>query len=107
MEGAAERGKVATIPADIGWHDIGDWNAVGEIAATDEQGNARLGGAPLHAVAAHGCVVAGYAGRAVAIVGLDDIVVVDTADAVMVCSRTHSQQVKQVVAGLAADDPLR
>ncbi len=112
MEEAAARGKVATIPADIGWHDIGDWNAVGEIAAVDERGNAQLypaslGGAELRTVDAHGCVVAGRAGRTVAIVGLDDVVVVDTADAVLVCSRSRSQQVKQIVDGLDVDDPLR
>jgi len=107
MEGAAARGKVATIPADIGWHDIGDWNAVGEIATADQHGNVLLGTAALRTVDARSCVVVGRNGRTVAIVGLNDVVVVDTADAVLVCSRPRSQQVKQIVASLDSNDPLR
>ncbi|MGH3545088.1 MAG: mannose-1-phosphate guanylyltransferase [Mycobacteriales bacterium] len=107
MEGAAAAGKVATIPADIGWHDIGDWNAVGEIASTDKQGNAVLGDVTLRTIDAHCSVVVGNTGRSVALVGLRDVVVVDTPDAVLVCSRASSQQVKQIVMGLDVDDPLR
>ncbi|MGI8648629.1 MAG: mannose-1-phosphate guanylyltransferase [Acidimicrobiales bacterium] len=108
MEDAAARGRVATVPADIGWHDIGDWNAVGEIAKQDEYGNAVLGDSALvRAIDAQRCVVATFTNRTVALVGLDDVVVVDTPDAVLICSRERSQDVKQVVSQLDRDDPLR
>jgi mannose-1-phosphate guanylyltransferase len=107
MEGAAARGLVATIPADVGWHDVGDWHAVGEILQGDENDNAVLGDVSLCSVKSRGCVVAGSSGRSVSIVGLDGVVVVDTPDALLVCSRESSQDVKQIVGMLGIDDPLR
>jgi mannose-1-phosphate guanylyltransferase len=107
MEGAAAAGRVVTIPADLGWHDIGDWHAVGEVVAPDAHGNSILGSARTYLDGASDCVIAGHSGRMVAVVGLNDVVVVDTDDAVLVCARSHAQDVKRIVAELDADDPLR
>ncbi len=111
-EPAAEAGLVATVPAHFGWDDVGDFDSLatllgagttreGETARpTTARGPQVLGDPQLvHAVQSSGLVVPG-SGRVVAVVGLDDVVVVDTEDAVLVTSRACAQQVKQVVAAL-------
>ena len=102
-EPAAAAGRVAVVPADPGWEDIGDFDALAGLLAGDEQGPTVLGDPALvRALAASGLVVPG-SGRLVSVVGLDDVVVVDTPDAVLVTSRAHAQRVRDVVAGLTRD----
>jgi mannose-1-phosphate guanylyltransferase/mannose-6-phosphate isomerase len=86
------------LPVDIGWNDIGSWSALWDVAARDEAGNAH-----------HGDVIAvdsrnsyAYARRLVALVGVDDLVVVETDDAVLVARKDRVQQVKDVVSQLKA-----
>lgn len=101
-EPAADRGRVAVVPGDFGWTDVGDFASLTDVLA-------QTGGAPeglgvlgerglVTAVDATGLVVPHE--RQVAVVGLRDVVVVDTGDSVLVTSREHAQQVKQVVARL-------
>jgi mannose-1-phosphate guanylyltransferase len=99
MEGAAARGRVATVPGAFGWNDIGDWDTLGEILPADPDGNVLVTGAPdaLLTTDTKGAVVVAGAGRTVALLGLRDIVVVDTPDAVLVCPRERAQQVKGIV----------
>ena len=87
------------LPVDIGWNDVGSWDALWDVAERDADGNAR-----------HGDVIAvdsrnsyAYARRLVALVGVDDIVVVETDDAVLVARKDKVQQVKDVVAKLKAE----
>ena len=108
-EPAARQGRVATVPADFGWDDIGDWDSLAtlldEAVAAASEGPTVLGDAGLvHAVDSTGLVVP-QSGRAIAVVGLEDIVIVDTPDAVLVTTRARAQQVKQVVARLKKEDP--
>jgi mannose-1-phosphate guanylyltransferase/mannose-6-phosphate isomerase len=84
------------LPVDIGWSDVGSWSALWDVAERDDNGNAH-----------HGDVIAvdsrnsyAYAQRLVALVGVDDIVVVDTPDAVLVARKDRVQDVKLVVAQL-------
>ncbi|MET0582650.1 MAG: mannose-1-phosphate guanylyltransferase/mannose-6-phosphate isomerase [Pseudoxanthomonas sp.] len=84
------------LPVDIGWNDVGSWSALWDVAEHDADGNSH-----------HGDVIAvdtrnsyAYAQRLVALVGVDDIVVVDTEDAVLVARKDRVQEVKQVVARL-------
>ena len=84
------------LPVDIGWNDVGSWSALWDVAERDADGNAH-----------HGDVIAvdsrnsyAYAQRLVALVGVDDIVVVETDDAVLVARKDKVQEVKQVVARL-------
>jgi mannose-1-phosphate guanylyltransferase / mannose-6-phosphate isomerase len=84
------------LPVDIGWNDVGSWSALWDVAERDAGGNAH-----------HGDVIAvdtrnsyAYAQRLVALVGVDDIVVVETDDAVLVARKDRVQEVKQVVAQL-------
>ena len=87
------------LPVDIGWNDVGSWSALWDVSAQDEHGNA-----------GHGDVIAvdsrnsyAYSRRLVALVGVDDLVVVETDDAVLVARKDRVQQVKDVVARLKAD----
>jgi mannose-1-phosphate guanylyltransferase len=104
MEGAARAGLVATVPGDFGWTDIGDFHTLGEVLAepefggTDDDGNVIVGDA--ESVLLHdtvGSVVVSQTGRLVAILGVHDVVVVDTPDAVLVCSRKQAQDIKSIV----------
>lgn len=94
MEKAA---NVAVIPCAFGWSDIGSWKAVAEAHKTDERGNTTEGNAIL--VNARGTYVRSE-DRLVAAVGVEDLVVIDTADAVLVAHKESSQHVKDLVARL-------
>ena len=97
-EPAADAGRVVTVPADFGWDDIGDFDSLATLlggAGTTVLGDAEL----VETIDATGLVVPA-GGRMVAVVGLDDVVVVDTPDAVLVTTRARAQQVKQVVDAL-------
>jgi mannose-1-phosphate guanylyltransferase len=98
--GVMERADaVYVVPGSFGWSDVGDWRAVYELSAHDEQGNAVEGEAILHD--ASRCYVQ-TDDRLVVLVGIHDAVVVDTDDAVLVCHRESTQQVKNVVEYLHA-----
>jgi mannose-1-phosphate guanylyltransferase len=94
--------NVATIPARFGWSDIGSWAELWELAARDGDGNAGLGRGQALTVDSRDNLV--YAdGRTVALVGVSDLVVVETADAVFVCPRDRAQDVRMIVAQLRKD----
>lgn len=87
------------LPVDIGWNDVGSWSALWEVSEQDADGNAH-----------HGDVIAvdtrnsyAYARRLVALVGVDDLIVVETDDAILVAAKDRVQQVKDVVARLKAE----
>ena len=94
MEKAA---NVAVIPCAFGWSDIGSWKAVAQTHKTDDDGNTTEGNAIL--VNARGTYVRSE-DRLVAAVGVDNLVVIDTADAVLVAHKESAQQVKDIVAKL-------
>lgn len=98
-EPAAARGRVAVVPGAFGWDDIGDFASLASILGTDAL--QVLGKADqVTAIDATGIVAT--SGRQVCVLGLEDVIVVDTADAVLVASRDHAQRVKDVVAALKA-----
>jgi mannose-1-phosphate guanylyltransferase/mannose-6-phosphate isomerase len=88
------------VALDAGWNDLGAWEAVWQVSEKDESGNAFVGDA-LFADSKNTLVHA--TSRLVGVVGLTDIVVVETADAVLVSDRSRSQEVKQIVNRLGAD----
>ncbi|WP_422017453.1 mannose-1-phosphate guanylyltransferase/mannose-6-phosphate isomerase [Roseateles sp.] len=88
------------VALDAGWNDLGAWEAVWQVADKDAHGNASVGDA-LFADSRNTLVHA--TSRLVGVVGLDDIVVVETADAVLVSDRSRSQEVKQIVNRLGAE----
>ncbi|WP_459047888.1 mannose-1-phosphate guanylyltransferase/mannose-6-phosphate isomerase [Stenotrophomonas sp. PSU_St99] len=87
------------IPLDAGWNDVGSWTALRDVSQQDGDGNAHQGD-----VIAIDCRnTYAYAQRLVALVGLDDVVVVETDDAVLVGKADRMQEVKTVVAKLKAE----
>lgn len=99
-EPAADAGRVAVVPASFAWADVGDFGALAALLADGSPGPTVLGDAgAVQAVDSTGLVVPA-GGRVVAVVGLDDVVVVDTPDALLVTTRERAQDVRQVVAGL-------
>ncbi|HEX2010547.1 MAG TPA: mannose-1-phosphate guanylyltransferase/mannose-6-phosphate isomerase, partial [Roseateles sp.] len=85
---------LAMVPLDAGWNDLGAWEAVWQVAAKDEAGNASRGDA---IVSDSRNTLVHATSRLVSVVGLDDVVVVETADAVLVADRSKSQDVKKIV----------
>ncbi len=83
---------------DIGWSDVGSWEAMYELAEKDENGNASRG--DLIAEGSHGNYI--DAAKPVALVGVDNLVVVDTPDALLVVSRSKAQDVSKIVKTLEA-----
>jgi mannose-1-phosphate guanylyltransferase len=100
-EPAAAAGRVAVVPARFGWEDIGDFAALADLLPHGDDGAVKvLGDADaVIAVGSSGFVVP-HAGRTVAVLGLADVVVVDTGDALLVTTLAHAQDVKSVVEAL-------
>ncbi|MFA5073588.1 MAG: mannose-1-phosphate guanylyltransferase/mannose-6-phosphate isomerase [Nitrospirota bacterium] len=86
--------RAAVIPADIGWSDVGSWTALDDVSDRDAAGNVICGN--VIDVQSENSIV--YADkRLVATIGLHDMVVVDTPDATLVCSKEKAQDVKKIV----------
>ena len=101
---------LAVVIGDFGWSDIGSWQAAYELAAKDAHGNAGQGGAAQAVTrfldARNNLVVASASpGKAVVLLGVHDLVVVDTPDALLVLPRERSQDVRQCVDALSAERP--
>ena len=93
--------NVAVVPCSIGWSDIGSWNAVGELTTPDAHGNRIAGEVMLHDVS--NCYIQGSQ-RIVGAIGVDNLIVIDTPDAVLVADRSRAQDVKLLFARLKAED---
>jgi mannose-1-phosphate guanylyltransferase/mannose-6-phosphate isomerase len=87
--------RAAVVPVSCAWSDIGSWDALWATSERDADGN-RLEGDVI-AIDSHGCFVRGTERRLIAALGLRDIVIVDTPDAVLVAPRERVQDVKQLV----------
>jgi mannose-1-phosphate guanylyltransferase len=87
--------RIEMLEADFEWSDVGSWNAAGELFAKDGSGNA-VDDARFVGVDARRCVVAGD-GRTIGIIGLEDVIVVQSGDAVLVCRRDRAEDVKKLV----------
>jgi mannose-1-phosphate guanylyltransferase len=87
---------VKVIAASFGWSDVGSWSALPEVMEEDADGHVVINAAESVSVGSEGCLAYG-AGKVVAFVGVKDLIVVDTPDAVMVCSKSAAQDVKKVV----------
>jgi mannose-1-phosphate guanylyltransferase len=92
---------IATIPLDCGWSDLGSWEALDELLPRDAQGNAGRG--DTLAVEARGNLLFADQGT-IAVLGVEDLVVVRTGDAVLVMPKSRSQEVRKLISELAARD---
>jgi mannose-1-phosphate guanylyltransferase len=90
--------RVAIIPGvDLGWNDVGSWESMFEVFQTDTNGNVVLDAQYLGLGTSNSLIVSDHTDRLIVTLGLDNIVVVDTRDAVLVCSRNQAQRVREVV----------
>lgn len=87
------------VPLNAGWNDVGSWSSIWDVHAKDSNGNVTKGDVMVHN--SRNCLVHGN-GKLVSVIGLDDIVVVETKDAMMIAHRDHVQDVKTVVKQLDA-----
>jgi mannose-1-phosphate guanylyltransferase len=91
--------RIAVVPADFGWSDVGSFAALSDVRPTDHLGNVAEGDALV--IDARNAVVLAKGGRPVAVIGLDDVIVVDAGDAVLVCRRDRAQDVRKAVEELS------
>jgi mannose-1-phosphate guanylyltransferase/mannose-6-phosphate isomerase len=92
--------RAAVVPVSMGWSDVGSWDALWEMSDKDPNGNSVEGN--VVAEETRNCYLRSEAGL-VAAVGIEDLVVVKTADAVMVAPRNRTQDVRKLVARLVKD----
>ncbi|MDE1146809.1 MAG: mannose-1-phosphate guanylyltransferase/mannose-6-phosphate isomerase [Azospirillaceae bacterium] len=93
--------KAAMVAADIGWTDIGSWSALWDISDKDDAGNVAVGSV-MH-IDSRDTYVRCEDGRIAAVVGVDNVILVTTDDAVLLVHRDRAQDVKKVVDGLKRD----
>ena len=89
--------RLLLVPGDFEWADIGNWAELGDRVRADARGNSVEGESIL--VDTTGSLILG-SGRLVAAIGLDDMIIVDTEDALLVCPRSRAQDVRKVVEAL-------
>jgi mannose-1-phosphate guanylyltransferase len=98
MEGAE---RMAVIPVDIGWNDIGSWASLFDVLPLDERGNAFQGhnSQPITLDTRNTLVISN---KLMVAIGVEDLVVIETPDAILICHKDRTQDVKEVVAQLRA-----
>lgn len=94
MEKCASTGDVLVIPGDCGWNDVGSWDMMDILHKPDDKGNVFLGDVTGIGV---NNTVAYSTGRKIAVLDVENLVVVETSDAVMVCRKDKAQDVKMIV----------
>lgn len=98
MEPSAANGEVLTVPGDFGWNDVGSWDMMTVLHESDENGNVLLGNTLAVNTTNSICY---SSGKLVSVVGMDNVVIVETPDAIMVCPKDQAQEVKQIVEKLS------
>lgn len=88
---------ICTVPGDFGWDDVGSWRALERISSADWEGNVLSG--DVVTVDSSGCTVSGDE-RLIAVLGLQEVVIVDTPDALLVCSKDSTQDIKKLLSAL-------
>ena len=86
--------RVATMPLDISWNDIGSWDSLYDVLDKDSRGNIALG--DINLVDTKNCMILGNK-RLIATIGLEDCLIVETGDALLISKRGSAQKVKDVV----------
>jgi mannose-1-phosphate guanylyltransferase len=93
--GVMERAQdVWVVPAAIGWSDVGSWRALGELLASDAQGNVVIG--EQRGIDTSGCFIHSPS-KLVATIGLNDLVVIETDDVLLICPKERDQDVRKLV----------
>ena len=88
--------RIAVIPVDIGWSDVGSWEALFDVLDLDTDGNGYKGSSPNRLVIDTKNTLV-YSDKLTVTIGVEDLVVVDTQDVLMICKKDRTQDVKKVV----------
>ncbi|MEN6634633.1 MAG: mannose-1-phosphate guanylyltransferase [Clostridiaceae bacterium] len=88
---------IYTVPSSFGWDDVGSWLALARINPTNEYGNVLMGN--LIAVDTKNCIVQG-GDKLIATVGVQNLIVVDTPDAILICQKENAEDIKKVLENL-------
>jgi mannose-1-phosphate guanylyltransferase len=91
---------VAVVPCNINWSDIGSWTALGDLTEPDKNGNRILGDTQLHST--RNCTIQSN-DRLIGTVGIENLIIIDTPDAVLVADKARAQDVKHIYAELKAN----
>ena len=94
--------KIALVPADFQWTDLGSWDALNEVIVKDSDGN--IIQADSIDVSSKGICVLSRSNRLIGTIGLKDLVIADTPDALLVCAKERAQEVKTIVDKLKLSD---
>lgn len=92
--------RVATLPLSLDWNDIGSWDSLYEVLDKDSKGNIAIG--DIKMIDTNNCLILGN-NRLIATIGLEDCLIVETADALLISKRGEAQKVKDVVNDLKAE----
>ncbi|MGI6294910.1 MAG: mannose-1-phosphate guanylyltransferase [Armatimonadota bacterium] len=92
--------NIFVIPASIGWSDLGSWYSLREIKIPDDYGNVVIG--EHVGIDTHSCLIHGEQGRLIATIGLDNLVIVDTEDALLLLPVGRSQEIKDLLEQIKA-----
>jgi mannose-1-phosphate guanylyltransferase len=96
--------KVKVVPADLGWSDLGSFDSIYDHLPKDASGNTLTKeNLSLHLDSKNNCIIS--SGRLIATIGVDDLIVIETHDAVLVCKKGKSQEVKKIVDKLKPTQP--
>ena len=97
--------NVAVIEADIDWSDIGSWGAMSDVLPTDDEKNLLNGN--VVQIDTKTTTVYSQTNKLIALVGVENLAVIETEDAILICPRDQTQRVKDVVIRLGADEDLK
>lgn len=104
--GVMERwNDVRVLPIDYGWSDVGAWTALPDVLSADDAGNVSSGGGQLIAEDSSGCIAHGDEGQLTALLGVHDLVVVQSGGITMVCPKERAQEVRKLVERARAEAP--
>ena len=95
--------QVVMVPCDLKWSDVGDWNAVAEIQSSSLGNNIQDDSTLL--IESSNCFVHTSGKKKIALVGVNNLILVETEDSILVCSRDKSQEVGKIVQMLKKENP--
>lgn len=99
--------RVAVIPAsNLGWNDVGSWESLFEVLPANSEGNIISGADLIGIDSCNNLLFTENEGRLIAAIGVNDLIVVDTGDALLICRRDRAQQVRQVVDQLKKENRI-
>jgi mannose-1-phosphate guanylyltransferase len=99
--------SVIVLPAvELGWSDVGSWDSLFEVIPADENGNIVLGAQHLNLGTNSSLVYGTSAERLIVTIGMNDLIIVDTGDALLICPKSEAQRIKEVVNRLTRENMI-